>query len=370
MGDGTKRYYWIKLNENFFDLPTVDFLQEQKNGCEYIVLYLKLCLLSANTNGVLVRHIGEMTIPYDTKKIADVTRFKYDTVVVALEAFRRTGLIEEREDGILTIPGIGKMIGSETAWAEKKRVQREIEREKKKLQKDSVPKLSSKNETKTGTNAKTPKRTSEGQKGDSVQDNFLHSVPDNFPQDVSDNFGTNGGTSSEKRLDIRDLDIKTGGGNNARAGAHAHTHARTRALLEENDGESVPQNATDSETAGIVALFENVVHPVSNQAEGGRLIELVRDYGAEWMRQAILATGISGGKTVRYVEAILARWKTVGTDKPWEEDKKIARRSDKRTERAAKQPDETYSGTSDIDWSKYDNTYKPPDELAGGVGDS
>ena len=120
-----KRYYWIKIKSDFFDLPTIDWLQDQKNGCEYIVLYQKLCLLSANSGGELVRKVGDMLIPYDIKKIAEVTRFKFDTVVVAMGLYKKIGLIVEREDGVFVVAGIGEMVGSETKWAEKKRLQRD-----------------------------------------------------------------------------------------------------------------------------------------------------------------------------------------------------------------------------------------------------
>ena len=64
-----KKYYWIKLKTNFFDLPTIDWIMSQNNGCEYIVLYQMLCLKTANTDGKLVSQIGEMLIPYDIEKI-------------------------------------------------------------------------------------------------------------------------------------------------------------------------------------------------------------------------------------------------------------------------------------------------------------
>ena len=132
-----KRYYWIKIKSDFFDLPTIDWLQDQKNGCEYIVLYQKLCLLSANSGGELVRKVGDMLIPYDIKKIAEVTRFKFDTVVVAMGLYKKIGLIVEREDGVFVVAGIGEMVGSETKWAEKKRLQRDKGG-------DNVPRLSQK----------------------------------------------------------------------------------------------------------------------------------------------------------------------------------------------------------------------------------
>lgn len=119
-----KKYYWIKLKTDFFDLETIDWLISQKNGCEYVVLYQKLCLLTANKGGELVSSIGEIIMPYDANKIARDTKFSFDTVVVALELFRKIGLIYEQENGILKIPYVSDIVGSETEYAEKKRVYR------------------------------------------------------------------------------------------------------------------------------------------------------------------------------------------------------------------------------------------------------
>lgn len=120
-----KRFYWIKLKENFFDLETIDWLISQKNGCEYIVLYQKLCLLTANKGGNLQIKIGEMLIPYDINKIARDTKFAVDTVIVAMELFKKIGLIYEQENGVLHIPYVNELVGSETQAAIKKRAQRE-----------------------------------------------------------------------------------------------------------------------------------------------------------------------------------------------------------------------------------------------------
>lgn len=116
-----KRYYWIKLKKDFFDLETIDWLMSQKNGCEYIVLYQKLCLMTANNSGILSMQIGEMIIPYDTAKIARDTKFNFDTVVVAMEIFKRIGLIYEQQDGFLKIPYVDEMVGSETSSAQRVR---------------------------------------------------------------------------------------------------------------------------------------------------------------------------------------------------------------------------------------------------------
>lgn len=125
-----KKYYWIKLKTNFFDLPTIDWIMSQNNGCEYIVLYQMLCLKTANTDGKLVSQIGEMLIPYDIEKIArDTKYFSNDTIIVALELFKSLGLIYVSDDNTMTISNYDEMVGCESQWAEKKRLYRQKQKQ-------------------------------------------------------------------------------------------------------------------------------------------------------------------------------------------------------------------------------------------------
>ena len=125
-----KKYYWIKLKTNFFDLPTIDWIMSQNNGCEYIVLYQMLCLKTANTDGKLVSQLGEMLIPYDIEKIArDTKYFSNDTIRVALELFKSLGLIYVSDDNTMTISNYDEMVGCESQWAEKKRLYRQKQKQ-------------------------------------------------------------------------------------------------------------------------------------------------------------------------------------------------------------------------------------------------
>ena len=131
----SKRYYWIKLKTNFFNQDEIDFLLSQKNGCEYVVLYQMLCLNTANTNGKLENRIGEMIVPYDVDKIVrDTKYFDYDTVVVALELYKKLGLIYLNENDRLMIANYDEMVGSETSSAKRVREWRAKQETQKALQ--------------------------------------------------------------------------------------------------------------------------------------------------------------------------------------------------------------------------------------------
>ena len=125
----SKKFYWIKLKTDFFNLDEIDFLLSQKNGCEYVVLYQMLCLQVANTNGKLQKQFGEIIVPFDIDKIQRETKyFDFDTIAVALELYKRLGLVYQDENGTLTISHYEELVGSETQWAIDKRKAREIKK--------------------------------------------------------------------------------------------------------------------------------------------------------------------------------------------------------------------------------------------------
>lgn len=120
-----KRYYWIKLKESFMTSDTVDFFMSQKDGANYVVLYQMLCLKTINTDGRFARQIGDIIIPYDVSKIQrDCKWFSADTIRVALNLYKRFGLVYEDQDGVLVLANHDELVGSETDWAKQKRNQK------------------------------------------------------------------------------------------------------------------------------------------------------------------------------------------------------------------------------------------------------
>jgi predicted phage replisome organizer len=124
-----KKYYWLKLKENFFEEDTISWLEEQENGVHYSNFYLKLCLKSLKTNGILVRNVGEILIPYDIKKLAEITHVKLDTAIVAMELFQKIGLVQILDNGEIYLTQLELMVGSETSKAELMRKRREKEKQ-------------------------------------------------------------------------------------------------------------------------------------------------------------------------------------------------------------------------------------------------
>ena len=119
-----KRYYWLKLKEDFFEDDTIQWLEEQENGKDYVIFYLKLALKSLDDDGRLVRYVGETLIPYDVKALAKMTNTQPDTVSVAMKTFIEIGLVSRLNSGEIYMNQINEMIGTETDVARRVRQHR------------------------------------------------------------------------------------------------------------------------------------------------------------------------------------------------------------------------------------------------------
>ena len=125
------RFYWIKLNLDFFNQDKIDFLMSQKNGANYIVLYQMLCLKTANNNGSLSSMVGDIIVPYNIDKIVrDCKYFSADTVMIALDIYKKLGLIYQGDDNVLKIADFESLVGSESESAKRMRKLRTKEKNK------------------------------------------------------------------------------------------------------------------------------------------------------------------------------------------------------------------------------------------------
>ena len=125
--DKNTKFYWLQLKEDFFEDDAIEWLEEQKpNGRDYAYFYLKLCLKSLKSNGVLIRKVGKILIPYDNEKLAELTKMDFDTVTVAMELLKKIGLIQILENGEIYINQLEDLIGSKSIGAFKKQQQRAL----------------------------------------------------------------------------------------------------------------------------------------------------------------------------------------------------------------------------------------------------
>lgn len=126
-----KRYYWLKLSEDFFNSRDVKKLRKIAGGDTYTVIYLKLLLLSLKDEGYLYYEGVEPTFAEETALAIDEDE---ENVEVTLNYLEQRGLLERKtlDEYLLTV--CAEMTGSETSVARRVRKTREkkalLEKEK------------------------------------------------------------------------------------------------------------------------------------------------------------------------------------------------------------------------------------------------
>lgn len=117
----TKKFYWLKLNKDFFKRHDVRIIEEMENGKDYILFYLKLLLESVNHEGHL--RFSE-TIPYNEKMLSVITNTNIDIVRSAMKVLIELKMVEILDDSTIYMAEVLKITGSETAAAERMRKSR------------------------------------------------------------------------------------------------------------------------------------------------------------------------------------------------------------------------------------------------------
>ena len=117
-----KKYYWLKLNEGFFDDKIIKKLRRLAGGDTYVIIYLKMQLLSIKTEGKLFFEGIEGS--FEEELALDIDE-DVDNVKVTLNFLEKLNLIESSIQDEYVLPGVLGLIGSESESAERVRRYRE-----------------------------------------------------------------------------------------------------------------------------------------------------------------------------------------------------------------------------------------------------
>ena len=117
-----KKYYYLRLKDNFFDSDELKILESMKDGYLYSNILLKLYLRSLKNDGKLV--VNDR-IPYNVEMLASVTGHQIGTVKQALSIFKDLGLIDVLENGAIYMLDIQNFIGRGSSEADRKREYRQ-----------------------------------------------------------------------------------------------------------------------------------------------------------------------------------------------------------------------------------------------------
>ena len=111
-----RKYYYLKLKENYFDDDSIVLLESMQDGVLYSNILLKLYLKSLKHGGKL--QLDE-NIPYTAQMIATITRQQIGTVERALQIFLKLGLVEVLDSGTFYMSNIELLIGQSSTEAER-----------------------------------------------------------------------------------------------------------------------------------------------------------------------------------------------------------------------------------------------------------
>lgn len=113
-----KRYYWLKLKNDFFDQKEIKMLRRIAGGDTYTIIYLKMLLKSLKDDGKLFYEaIGDN---FSEELALDIDE-DIENVQVTLNYLEKKGLLEIVEEDEYFLNRVPEMIGSESFSAERVR---------------------------------------------------------------------------------------------------------------------------------------------------------------------------------------------------------------------------------------------------------
>ena len=121
-----KRYYWLKLSEDFFSETCIKALRRLPSGDSLVIVYLKMQLKSLKTEGLL-KYCG--LLPDSTAELAMALDEDENIVRLTIEALIRFKMIERWEDETLYVSAVQELIGSEGDSAERVRKHRQMQKQ-------------------------------------------------------------------------------------------------------------------------------------------------------------------------------------------------------------------------------------------------
>ena len=142
-----------------------------------------------------------------------------------------------------------------------------------------------------------PRQRADRARPDIVQDN--HGTQMGQPRDTN-------GTSHGQPMDNHGTQMgphRIGKDRIGKDSIYAAANARTR---------DDPQDQDGPDHGAVFRAFSDNIHHITGEIERDKLTDLTDEYGAHWVTSAIEEAALSNGRSLRYITAILERWKRDG----------------------------------------------------------
>jgi predicted phage replisome organizer len=117
----SKKYYYLKLKDNFFESDELKILQSQPDGYIYSDILLKMYLKSLQNDGAL---LFRGAIPYSPEMLATVTNHSVGEVKDSIQKFQGLGLVSVLDNGTVFMNDIQHYVGKSSTEADRIRLYR------------------------------------------------------------------------------------------------------------------------------------------------------------------------------------------------------------------------------------------------------
>jgi predicted phage replisome organizer len=117
-----KKYYWLKLDKDFFRSKRIKKLRKLAGGDTFTIIYLKMQLLSLTTDGCL-EYTG-LENSFEEELALDIDE-DIENIKITVSYLLKCGLLVENDTFEYSMPFVQNSIGSETSVAERVRRHRE-----------------------------------------------------------------------------------------------------------------------------------------------------------------------------------------------------------------------------------------------------
>ena len=121
-----KKYYWLKLKENFFEEKQIKYLRSLPDGDKIVIAYLKMQLKSLKTEGFIKY---DSILPSNIDELAMVLDENTNIIKLMIGALQKVNAVEILDDGSFYMIAMQDLIGKEGESAERVRRFREKERQ-------------------------------------------------------------------------------------------------------------------------------------------------------------------------------------------------------------------------------------------------
>lgn len=113
-----KRYYWLKLKDDFFTDKRIKKLRRIAGGDTYTIIYLKMMMKCMNNDGILEYEGIEDSFADELALELDEDA---DNVQVTINFLMRAGLLEEMGENRFLMSEVPELVGSESTSAQRVR---------------------------------------------------------------------------------------------------------------------------------------------------------------------------------------------------------------------------------------------------------